>query len=352
VIPLAKNIKRYFSLKEFAVVLLAVVISVSAGIAVFGNLRKEVLINDGGKQILVKTMKTTVKDVLEQANIKIGTEDYINLPIDAKLHKTNRNEIYIERAVPIEVTVDGQTKKIMTCKDTVKEALADSSVKLQESDRLEGAALDDKIVKDMRIKLIRVKQEYVTEKVSIPYKVISKENERLDKGVQRSVREGKEGIREKLFKVVMEDGKAIAKELVRDTIVLNPVDKVVELGTLLNHKTSRGDVVRYSKVLNMRATSYTASYADTGKKPGDKGFGITYTGVKARKGIIAVDPKVIPLGTKVYVEVAGNTPDYGYAVAADIGSAIKGDLIDLYFDDQATVNRWGCKRVKVYILDE
>jgi 3D (Asp-Asp-Asp) domain-containing protein len=140
--------------------------------------------------------------------------------------------------------------------------------------------------------------------------------------------------------------------LIKETIALNPVDKVVEFGTVLNHKTSRGDVVRYSKVMNMRATAYTASYADTGKSHGDPGFGVTYTGVKVRKGIIAVDPKVIPLGTRVYVEVAGSTPDYGYAVAADIGSAIKGDLIDLYFDGQATVNRWGCKRVKVYILDD
>jgi uncharacterized protein YabE (DUF348 family) len=350
VIPLAKNIKRYFSLKEFAVVLLAVVISVSAGVVVFNNLKKEVLIYDSGKQILVKTMKTTVKDVLEQARIKIGTEDYISLPLNERLHKTNSNEIHIKRAVPIEVTVEGQKKIIMTYMDTVKEALTNSSVKLLESDRLEGAKPDDKVVKGMKIKLIRVRQEYVSEEEAIPYKVITKENHTLDKGVQRPIREGKEGVREKLFKVVMEDGKAIAKELVKETVKSNPVDRIVECGTVLNHKTSRGDVVRYKKVMNMRATSYTSSYADTGKSPGHPEFGITYTGVKARKGIIAVDPRVIPLGTRVYVEVAGNTPDYGYAVAADIGGAIKGDLIDLYFDDQATVSSWGCKKVKVYIL--
>jgi 3D (Asp-Asp-Asp) domain-containing protein len=74
--------------------------------------------------------------------------------------------------------------------------------------------------------------------------------------------------------------------------------------------------------------------------------------MRVRKGVIAVDPKVIPLGTKVYVEVAGNTPDYGYAVAADIGGAIKGDLIDLYFDSSDIVGRWGCKKVKVYILSD
>jgi 3D (Asp-Asp-Asp) domain-containing protein len=197
-----------------------------------------------------------------------------------------------------------------------------------------------------------VKEEILSEEIPIPYKTINNDNPKLKHGLKRSVREGSEGKKEKIYKVVKEDGKEVRRTLVKESVALNPVDKVVEHGTMLSHKTSRGDFLRYDKVLNMRATAYTASFADTGKHPGHPEFGITYTGVKARKGIIAVDPRVIPLGTKVYVEVAGDIPDYGYAVAADIGSAIKGDLIDLYFDSQSFVNKWGCKRVKVYILSE
>ncbi len=349
-IPLAKNIKRYVSLKEFVIVFLAVVVSVSAGVGLFVNLKKEVLIYDGGKQIQIKTMKTTVREVLEQAGITIRPEDYVSLAPNTKLQKITTNKIHIKRAVPINVIVDGEKKRIMTCMDNVKDALAGSSIKLSEKDRLESVKIDDKIIKDMQIKVIRVKEELVSEEIPIPYKVVSRENNRLDKGIERSVRDGKEGIREKLFKVIMEDGKEIAKDLIKDSVVLNPVDRLIEYGTILNHKTSRGDTVRYSKVLDMKATAYTASYADTGKRPGDAGFGITYTGVKVRKGIIAVDPKIIPLGTRLYVEVAGDTPDYGYAVAADIGGAVKGNLIDLYFDDPGTVKGWGCKRVKVYML--
>jgi len=262
------------------------------------------------------------------------------------------NEINIKRAVPVSLLDDGKEITIMTYKDTVREAIADSPVSLSPKDRLEGVTLDDKIVEGMKIKVVRVEEELVTETESIPFKVVSRENNNMDKGTERVVREGKEGIREKLYKVVLEDGKEILRELVKDSIVMNPVDKIVELGTVLNYKTARGDVIRYEKVLNMRATAYTSSFKDTGKNPGDPGFGITYTGIKARKGVIAVDPKVIPLGTKVYVEVAGSTPDYGFAIAADIGGAIKGDLIDLYFEDQETVDRWGVKKVKVYILKE
>ena len=124
----------------------------------------------------------------------------------------------------------------------------------------------------------------------------------------------------------------------------------MELGTVLKHSTSRGDVLRYSKVMEMKATAYTASLSDTGKAPGHPLFGITATGTKVREGVIAVDPKVIPLHTRVYIEIPGNTPDYGYAVAEDVGGAIKGNRVDLYYDSQSQADRFGVRKVKVYIL--
>jgi uncharacterized protein YabE (DUF348 family) len=351
-IPLLKNIRRYFSVKEAVVVLLAVVISVSAGVGVFFHLRKEVVINDDGRQMVVKTMNTTVDEVLKQNGISISPDDYINVPLDTKLKKFESNIVNIKRAVPVSVLVDGQEIKLMTYRETVRDALENSTIELSEDDRLEGAKLDDKIIKDMNIKIVRVDEEIVTEKIPIPYDVVTRENNHMDKGQEKVTREGKEGIQEKTYKVVLEDGKEIVRELVKDAVMLAPVTKIVEFGTVLSHKTARGGTIRYSKVLDATATAYTASFKDTGKHPGDPGFGITYTGIKAKKGVIAVDPKVIPLGTKVYVEVAGSTPDYGFAVAADTGGAIKGNKIDLYFDDQDFVDRWGRKRVKVYILKD
>ncbi|MCX7923755.1 MAG: 3D domain-containing protein [Clostridia bacterium] len=349
-IPLAESIKRYFSLKEFVIVVLAIVISATAGVGVFLSLKKEVVIDDDGKQIVVKTMKTTVKEVLEQNGIKVKPEDYISLPLETKLQKIRKNELYIKRAVPISVLVDGQDIKLMTYRNTVKDALANSPVKVTSTDRLEGVNAFDKVVKDMKIKVVRVKEEVVSEKTSIPYRVTKRGSDRLDQGTEKVLKEGKQGIREKLFKIVLEDGKEVARELIKDMVVSNPIDKIVEYGTVSNYKTARGDTIRYKKVLNMKATAYTASYADTGKRPGDPGFGITYTGMRARKGVIAVDPRVIPLGTRMYIEVAGDAPDYGYAIAGDIGGAIKGNLIDLYFDSSETVKNWGRRRVKVYIL--
>jgi 3D (Asp-Asp-Asp) domain-containing protein len=96
------------------------------------------------------------------------------------------------------------------------------------------------------------------------------------------------------------------------------------------------------------ATGYTAGVESTGKRPGDRGYGITYSGVKVRRGIvstIAADPKVFPIGTLLYI------PGYGYGVVADTGKAIKGNRIDLYFETTGQVYReWGKRTVQVEVL--
>lgn len=354
-IPIAKNIKRYFSefkIKPFdvAIILIAVVISITAGFFVFNGLKKHVVINDNGQELVIKTMKATVGEVLEQTGIKVGNEDYINMPLNAKLVKIKNNSIQIKRAVPVSIKVDGKEFDVKTYKDTVKEVLSDNAISVDGNDRFIESKLEDKIVPDMDISIVRVDEKTVTEAISIPFKTITKENDRLDAGIKNTVREGKAGVREKIYKVVYENGKQIAKQLVEEVVSANPLDRIVEVGTVLNYKTSRGDTLRFSKAIDMKATSYTASFKDTGKHPGEPGFGITATGAKVRKGIIAVDPRVIPLGTRVYVEVPGKAADYGYAVAADTGGAIKGNKIDVYLDTSSAVEAWGVKKVKVYIL--
>lgn len=354
-IPIAKNIKRYFSKfkirpLDIAIICIVVVISVTAGFFVFNGLNRHVVINDNGNEIAIKTMKATVKEVLEQTGITVGRDDYINMPFDTKLAKIHQNVIEIKRAVPVSIKVDGKELNVKTYKDTVKEVLQDNRVTVDSNDRFVGSQLGDKIVSNMSISIVRVDEKTITETSSIPFRTITKESNRLDKGVKNTVREGKEGVREKLYKVVYEDGKQTAKQLVKDIVAANPLSRIVEVGTVLNYKTSRGETLRFSKVLNMKATSYTASLRDTGKSPGDPGFGVTATGARVRKGIIAVDPSVIPLGTRVYVEVPGRAADYGYAVAADTGGAIKGNKIDVYLESGNQSDVWGVKRVRVYIL--
>ena len=101
----------------------------------------------------------------------------------------------------------------------------------------------------------------------------------------------------------------------------------------------------------MEATAYDLSFESCGKNPGDKNYGITASGTQARPGIVAVDPKVIPLGTKLYIESMDGTGSYGYASAEDTGGAIKGNIIDLFFTNRSDALSFGRRQVKVYILD-
>lgn len=106
-------------------------------------------------------------------------------------------------------------------------------------------------------------------------------------------------------------------------------------------KTSRF-TPRFQKEMWVTATAYTKDTC--GKKPNHPTYGITRTGTKARYGVIAVDPKIIPLGTRVYV------PGYGYARAEDTGGAIKGHRIDLCFENTKEAKKYGVKKIKIYIL--
>jgi 3D (Asp-Asp-Asp) domain-containing protein len=104
--------------------------------------------------------------------------------------------------------------------------------------------------------------------------------------------------------------------------------------------------VHFAKTLICKLTAYGPGYVSTGKRPGDPGYGVTASGASAREGrTIAVDPRVIPIGSRVYIE------GIGYRIAEDTGSAIKGEHIDVFFNDDRTATVFGVRRgVRVYIL--
>lgn len=104
------------------------------------------------------------------------------------------------------------------------------------------------------------------------------------------------------------------------------------------------------KAVEVVATGYSAGKESTGKNPDHPEYGITYSGIKVKRddkalSTIAADPEVFPLGTVLFI------PGYGYGVVADIGSAIKGKKIDLYFDTKDQVYKeWGKKTVTVFVV--
>jgi 3D (Asp-Asp-Asp) domain-containing protein len=105
-------------------------------------------------------------------------------------------------------------------------------------------------------------------------------------------------------------------------------------------------VMSIDQIMEFHLTAYTAGPESTGKSPGHPAYGITSTGTRATEGrTIAVDPRVIPYGTKVYIE------GVGIRIAEDTGGAIKNNRIDVYMDNLREAINFGVKKnVRVYIL--
>ena len=125
------------------------------------------------------------------------------------------------------------------------------------------------------------------------------------------------------------------------------IENLTELNEILAERIEVQRISRskQAKEMIVEATAYTAGFESTGKNPGDDAYGITKSGFEVDSGVIAVDPAVIPLGSICWVE------GYGYALALDIGGAIKGNKIDVYFHDVTEARQWGRRqgvRVRVY----
>jgi len=111
-----------------------------------------------------------------------------------------------------------------------------------------------------------------------------------------------------------------------------------------NWRNYNGDEFYFTRRLTMRAFAYEAGPRSTGKRPGHPAFGVTFSGLPARVGVVAVDPNVIPIFTKLYIV------GYGFAIAADIGTGISGNSIDLFFDTVEECLQFGIRNVTVYII--
>jgi 3D (Asp-Asp-Asp) domain-containing protein len=179
----------------------------------------------------------------------------------------------------------------------------------------------------------------ITQREPIPYSTLRKATSQLRSGVSRTVRNGVNGEKEVRFKVVTRpDGVELRRDKVSERVVKKPVDEIVQEGQRAT-LPSRG-YFSGRRMLTMIPTTYDPYHC------GGDGRGITATGLKARYGVVAVDPRFIPLGTRLYVE------GYGYAIAADTGGAIKGNRIDLCVDSKHQARGITSFRpLHVYIID-
>lgn len=298
-----------------------------------------------GESRFFKTSEITVGELLENENIELDSNDNINYALDDKVE--NNMRIIIDRAVPVKIVIDDEEERsLKTGEVTVGRVL----VELKKADGkdyklADGLSSSSKIEEDMVINVLSVNQDISVETTAVSFETETIENPELPEGTTNVITEGVNGEREISTLNVYTGGELTASRVISDIITKEPVTQVVEKGTAKVIKTEQGTFL-VKEDLQMKSTAYTSSAACTGKNPGDKGYGITASGMKAQKGVVAVDTSVIPLGTKLYIE------GYGYAVAADTGGAIKGNKVDLYFNDYNQCIQYGVRNVTVHILGD
>lgn len=343
------DITTYFSKGPKKIIFVSVLIVLCGALGLLINMEKSVNIVVDGKESSIMTYKSNVANILSKNNIVIGPKDIVEPDLQSNV-KTG-DTIKIRRAVNVEVAIGKDVKKVLTAAETVGELLSQENVSLGKEDKT-SVPIESTIKNGDKISITIISTKIEKKLQPIEFCTEFKKNSSLKAGIKKVEQEGKVGQREINEKVIYKNGKEVSREVVKQSIVKQPTKKIVSIGTLKNSEVriSRGGTINHSKKYRMRSTAYTASYSDTGKSPGDSGFGITASGTRVRRSVggystVAVDPRVIPLGTKLYIE------GYGYAIAEDTGGAIKGNRIDLYFNSSSQVSNWGVKYVDVYIVN-
>ncbi len=350
-----KKVKKGYQIKPLFFLLFAVV----AVIVFCAVLRwKMVVIADGGVKKQFTTFSKTVGELLEEKELQVSVYDKVIPERDKKIK--NGHLIVIKRALPATLIVENEAREVWTQALTVAELLQEIGLSLGREDKV-FPALDEALIPRQPVRIIRVAREKQVEREPLPFETVRITNPQLAQGLVRIAGEGCTGVQENIIESLLWDGKEVAREVISSRVVKEPVQRVLEYGA--HNSFSRGGrVYEFEKALEVNATAYCPGTPGSGCPLDERGAslctgfnndGYTSTGVKAVAGegtpanphIVAVDPAVIPLKSLVFIE------GYGFARAEDTGSAIKGNSIDLLFDQHRDAYLFGRKQLKVYILN-
>lgn len=293
-------------------------------------------VTDGFTTKTLKTFISSNEQIIETAGYSL--DEYA---LDKVTETDAQNIIYIKPLFDVNITYDKTALNVKTIEKTVDEILADNDIVLNEFDEVIPAK--DTIVKgfsDITIKRITKIRE--TTKAPIKFKKTIEPTAKLNLGETKIITQGVNGEKLDTIEITFTDGNETNRKVIDTEIIKHPINEVAYKGTQGIIDTKTGESLKYKKSLAVEASAYSTE----GWKSKH-----TATGTLARVGAIAVDPKVIPLGSKLYVTSPdGKSWIYGHAVAEDTGGAIKGNKIDLFFNTQKECINFGRQKAMVYIL--
>ena len=325
---------------RIALLMVTLLMLFSVSIAANQSSSKIITLIDDKQVTHYETEAQNVEELLTQLEVTLGDEDTVEPMLETEI--TDNMNITIERWKPtVTLTVDGESKAQKTDAKTVQEFLKSLGVELQEGDVVEPG-LDTQITDGLEIEVKTKEVKTVVEDRPMSYSTKVVETADMAYGETKVSQQGKNGVKTVTLEQEYLGGELVNEDVLDVVVKEEPVDEIVLKGTYKANSVTdafTGESYTYTKVYDMEATAYTIS---------DDGWGnMTASGMTTFVGMVAVDPKVIPLGTKIYVE------GYGIAIAGDTGGAIKGNIVDLFFNSESECYRFGRKHgLKVYILED
>ena len=280
------------------------------------------------------------------------------VPLDAQI--TTDSSTAVTTVLPpkeydVKISVDGKTLGVK-CSGTVNDALNAASVRLSDDDLI-NIGFNEPLNENTEIIVNRVDIVEEIKVKTIEYATKYKEDDSYTIGYSEVIVDGEAGEVETTMRHIYVDGELVSSAVV-DEDITEPVDQVIVVGTKeynpiddfsISHLEAPLDLVldengapkEYSKVLTGKSCAYSA-------RPGAG----TASGRKAMVGYVAVDPSIIPYGTELYITTVDGSAVYGYAIAADTGTALLDGLIlvDLFMESYEASCDWGARQVNIYIL--
>lgn len=343
-----------------AVVVLAAALALLLSQSVFAQ--NSYVITDGDNVTVYQSYSSDPEEVLEEIGIELSEEDTYTTTYTDGVKTIN-----IQRMQLVTVNHCGEMTDVGTYGETVGDLLGRIGISVGASDAL-SYDLDSLTFDGMVIDIVRKEVEVYEYDSVVPYETNYYEDSELAPGEEIVLIEGVNGVVHRKAQIILENGEEISREIVEEDVRVEAVNALVIRGpqTAITEQggsydffvpdgsepcyrvegntitTMTGATYTYTSTLQVSATAYSCE-----GRPG-----ICYSGTVARVGAIAVDPKVIPLGSKMYIVSNDGEYVYGYCVAEDIGGGIKGNRVDLYFDTFAECYQFGVRKCTVYILSE
>lgn len=326
------------------------------------------LINDGGRVMIHTTYATDPAAVLNEAGLALGEEDTFTTQPGIGV-----SEITVQRKQCIQIVYSGKTWEVNSYGETVEALLKKLNFTLTEDDVI-SVSLAAQTYDGMVINITRTTTVEETYTVSIPYNVTYCYDSTIPNGQEVVLTPGKEGQMSCTASVFYVNDAEVSRTVLTQTVVEHPVDELVAIGTYIEPTEeptrptippavepsklpfetgtptfgegtitlSTGEVLHYNHTMQMVATAYT--HTDPGCD-----F-ITATGTTVHYGTVAVDPRVIPYGTEMFIVANDGSYIYGVATAEDCGGSIKNNRLDLYFPTYDACIQFGIRECTVYFL--